>query len=120
LHETQQESSIEEQILADPPTRFCSGCAQQRLNTQFGRFSTCDLCRFTNTKALRHRRENNRPRYCPLSLQQIEDHLQEWVAIDGEQELKLQRRSYLLLGDLRRPLTVEDYLEGSPNNNTTL
>jgi hypothetical protein len=49
-----------------------------------------------------------------------EDHLQKWVAIDGEQELKLQKwqrqgASSLLLSDLRRPLTVEDYLESSPN-----
>jgi hypothetical protein len=105
LQKTQREFSKEEQILADPPIRFCSSCAQERLSIQVGRFSTYDLCCSTNTKALRRRRENNKPRYRSPSLQQIEDHLQEWVAIDGEQELKLQKQNTpsLLLNDSRRP-----------------
>jgi len=114
-----QESS-KEQVLADPPIIFCSSCNQQRPNTQFGHFFTCNFCRSTNTKSLRRRRQTQ-PQYHTPSLQQIKNHLQKWVALYGEYELKLQHRQQrymcnsVLFCDLRRPLTVEDYLEGSPN-----
>jgi hypothetical protein len=98
---------------------FCSSCNQQRLNTQFGHFFTCNSCRSTNTKSLQRRRQTQ-PQYHTPPLQQIRNHLQKWVALYGEYELKLQHRQQrymsnsVLFCDLRRPLTVEDYLQNSP------
>jgi len=56
---------------------------------------------------------------CSNFSQEIKEHLQEWVIRDREQEVKLQHREerylqdFVLIPDLRRPLTVKDYLKGS-------
>jgi hypothetical protein len=103
---------------------FCSSCNQQRPNTQFGHFFTCNFCRSTNTKSLRRKRQTQ-PQYHTPPLQQIENHLQKWVALYREYELKLQHRQqrymcdFVLFCDLQRPLTVEDYLKNSPMGGLT-
>jgi len=124
LQELQQDST-------DLLIKYCSSCNQQRSDIEFGgSFWTCSFCRFTNTKALRRRNKRRpvttkpQPQYLPPTLQQIESHLQTWVASRGEYELKLQKRqrwncNSVLLGDKRRPLTVEDYLENSPTGIST-
>ena len=80
-------------------------------NTDFGCFSTCSSCRSTNKKSAQCRKETIKPRYRAPTLQEIKEHLQEWVVGDGEQEVKLQYRKeryfqdFVLILDLRRPLT---------------
>ena len=104
---------------------LCSSCTQQRLNTDFGRFSTCSSCRSTNKKSAQRRKDTIKPRYRAPTLQEVKEHLQEWVVGDGEQEVKLQYRKeryfqdFVLIPGLRRPLTVEDYLEGSDRGVST-
>jgi Zn finger protein HypA/HybF involved in hydrogenase expression len=63
---------------------LCSSCTQQRPNTDFGRFSTCSSCRSTNKKSAQRRKETIKPRYRAPTLQEIKEHLQEWVVGDGE------------------------------------
>jgi hypothetical protein len=82
---------------------YCSSCNQRRPVLDFGRFLTCITCRQHNTKANRRRAKAYKAIVRPHATQeQIREHLEDWVMVAGEYNLKPYSRS--------RRLTVDNYL----------
>jgi hypothetical protein len=89
--------SSEEKDEEEAVPRYCSNCNQLRARVLLGQFKTCEICR-------------NKGKRSKARRGQIENHLKQWVAIAGEQEVHNQGRAGFPPLIQTRPLTIEDYI----------